>query len=43
MTYLYGQLFEEEGTKEGFGVSIEGLHVADEAGKLPIIETSQRQ
>ena len=43
MTYFNGQLGEEEGTKEGLGVGIEGLHVAEEAGRLPVLETSQGQ
>ena len=30
-THFQGQLGEEEGTKEGLGISIEGLHVAEEA------------
>ena len=27
--HFHGQLGEEEGTKEGLGISIEGLHVAE--------------
>ena len=34
---------EKECTKEGLGVSIEGLHVAKEAGRYPIPKISQKQ
>ena len=34
-THFHGQLGEEEGTKEGLGISIEGLHVAEKASYLP--------
>ena len=40
---IYGQLGEEEGVKEGFRISIEGLHVAEKAGRLFIIKTRQVQ
>ena len=31
-----GQLSKEEGAEEGVGISIEGFHVAEEAGRLSI-------
>ena len=42
-TRFHGQLGEEESTEEGLGISIEGLHVAEEAGRLSIPETRQGQ
>ena len=33
---------KEEGTKEGLGVSMEGLHVAEKAGRFTISQSSQR-
>ena len=34
---------QEESMKEVLGVSIEGLHVVEEAGRFPNPETSQKQ
>ncbi|ORU93858.1 MAG: hypothetical protein A6F71_09045 [Cycloclasticus sp. symbiont of Poecilosclerida sp. M] len=42
-THFHGQLSEEESTEDGLGISIEGLHVAEEAGRLSIPETRQGQ
>ena len=42
-TRFQGQLGEEECTEEGLGISGEGFHVAEKAGRLSIPKTRQGQ
>ena len=43
MTCLHGQLGKEMGAKDGLGICIEGLHMAEKAGMLSIAKIRLRQ